>query len=104
MSSNPRKHVHLGTRLEAAEAVRSGASTPEREAARLGVDADEVRIWATSRERPVSFEEVLVSPEEGRLTRRARRLVALIEDAEVTIRELTRRLAARSGLARPAAE
>ena len=104
MNSTARKHVHLGTRLEAAEAVRSGASTPEREAVRLGVDADEVRIWAASRERPVSFDEVLVSPEEGRLTRRARRLVALIEDAEDSIRDLTRRLAALKGLAGSVAE
>ena len=90
--NSSRRHIHLGTRLEAAESIRRGVTTPEQTAQRLGVPASEVRSWVASGERPVTFEEVLVSPEARRLTRRAERLVELIAQAEVTIRALTQEL------------
>jgi hypothetical protein len=90
--NNHRKHIHLGTRLEVAESIRRGETTPEQAAQNLGVAPGEVRRWVASGERPVTFEEVLVSPEARRLTRRAERLVALIAQADATIRLLTHRL------------
>ena len=90
--NSTRRHIHLGTRLEVAESVRRGETTPELAAQRLDVPASEVRRWVASDERPVTFEEVLVSPEARRLTRRAERLVELIAQAEVTIRTLTQQL------------
>ncbi len=90
--NNHRKHIHLGTRLEVAESIRRGETTPEQVAQRLEVPASEVRGWVASGERPVTFEEVLVSPEARRLTRRAERLVDLIAQAETTIRALTQQL------------
>ena len=91
MNSN-RKHIHLGTRLEVAQSIRRGETTPEQAAQLLEVSASEVNRWVASGERPVTFEEVLVSPETRRLTRRAERLVELIAQAEVTIRALTQQL------------
>lgn len=98
------RHIHLGTRLEVAEKVRRGESTAEEVAARLDVTPGEVLRWVASGERPITFDEVLVSPEACRLTRRAARLVALIGAADGTIRALTRRLAARRSAAVQGAE
>ena len=98
------RHVHLGTRLEVAQKVRRGECSAEQAAARLEVAPDEVRRWVASAERSVTFDEVLASPEVSRLTRRAARLVALVSAAEVTIRLLTRQLAAGKGTAGQGAE
>jgi hypothetical protein len=87
------RHIHLGKRLEVAESIRRHQSTPEEAAAALGVPVDEVMDWVASDERAVSIDEVLVSPDAQRLTRRAQRLVALIAQADAAIRELTDRLA-----------
>jgi len=86
-----RRHVHLGTRLETAERVRSVESAAEAARA-LGVDEDDVIRWVGSGEKPVSIDEVFAPPEAQRLTRRARRLVALIAQAERDIRALTARM------------
>ena len=86
------RHIHLGTRLEVAESVRSHHSTAEEAAEALGVPVAEVMDWVASGERAVSIDEVLVSPDAQRLTRRAQRLVALIAQADAAIRELTDRL------------
>jgi len=91
--NSPRRHVHLGTRLEAAQDVRRGKRTAREVARGLGVDEEEVMRWVASGERPVSFDDVFASPDVQRLTRRARRLVALIAEADVAIRALTLRLA-----------
>ena len=87
------RHIHLGTRLEVAESIRRHRATPEEAAQALGVPVREVMDWVASSERPVSIDEVLVSPDARRLTRRAQRLVALIAQADAAIRELTERLA-----------
>ena len=91
--SSPRRHIHLGARLEAAERVRRGETSARDAAAALGVDESEVLGWVASGERPLSFDDVLVSPEAQRLTRRAQRLVALISEADDAIRALTQMLA-----------
>jgi transposase-like protein len=88
----PKRHIHLGTRLEAAERVRSGRAEACDIARALGVDEAEVRRWVESGEKPVTFDDLFVPPEAQRLTRRARRLVALIAQAERDIRALTARL------------
>ena len=90
--SSSRRHIHLGTRLETAEKVRRGELSAREAADALGVAEGEVLRWVESGERPVSIEEVFVTPEARRLTRRARRLVALIAEADVAIREMTKRL------------
>jgi transposase-like protein len=91
MSSHPR-HVHLGTRLEIAERVRRAEVSASEAAARLGVDEADVLRWVESAERPLEVDEIVASPEALRLTRRARRLVALIAACDATIRLLTKRL------------
>jgi RNA:NAD 2'-phosphotransferase (TPT1/KptA family) len=88
-----RRHVHLGERLEVAARVRSGAVSLEAAARRLRVDASEVASWVATAERPVSVDDVLVPHDVLRLTRRAQRLVALIEAAEAVIRALSGDLA-----------
>jgi len=98
------RHIHLGTRLEVAESIRRHRSTPEEAAQALGVPVGEVLAWVESSERPVSIDEVLVSPEAQRLTRRAQRLVALIAHADAVIRELTERLARGARVAHHGAE
>ncbi len=98
------RHVHLGTRLEVAESIRRRQSTPEEAAQALGVPVSEVMAWVASSERSVSIDEVLVSPEAQRLTRRAQRLVALIAQADAAIRELTERLARGTRVAHHGAE
>jgi hypothetical protein len=98
------RHVHLGTRLEVAESIRQRRSTPEEAARALGVTVREVMEWVASDERPVSIDEVLVSPDAQRLTRRAQRLVALIGEADAAIRELTDRLARAMRMAHRGAE
>jgi hypothetical protein len=92
-ANNHHRHVHLGTRLEVAESIRQRLSTPEDAARSLGVPVRQVMEWVESAERPVSIDDVLVSPDAQRLTRRAQRLVALIGQADAAIRELTDRLA-----------
>jgi len=88
-----RRHVHLGERLEVAARVRSGAVSLEAAARRLRVDAAEVASWVAAAERAVTVDEVLVPQDVLRLTRRAQRLVALIEAAEAAIRALGGELA-----------
>jgi len=102
--NNHHRHVHLGTRLEVAESIRRHRSTPEEAAQALGVPVAEVMDWVASDERPVSIDEVLVSPDAQRLTRRAQRLVALIAQADAAIRELTDRLARAARVAHHGAE
>jgi len=87
-----RKHIHLGTRLEAAERVRRGETSAREAAQALGVAESEVQRWVASDEKPIAIEDVVVAPEVRRLTRRAQRLVALIAAAEREIRSLTQRL------------
>lgn len=87
-----RKHIHLGTRLEAAERVRRGETSAREAAQSLGVPESEVLRWVASGEKPISLDDVFVPPEVQRLTRRAQRLVALIAAAERDIRALTQRL------------
>ena len=94
---NHHVHVHLGTRLEVAESIRRHRSTPEEAAQALGVPVGEVMEWVASDERPVSIDEVLVSPD-------AQRLVALIAQADAAIRELTDRLARATRIAHRGAE
>jgi len=98
------RHVHLGTRLEVAESIRQHRSTPDQAAQALGVPVGDVLEWLSSGERPVSIDEVLVSPDAQRLTRRAQRLVALIAEADAAIRELTDRLARGMRVSHHAAE
>jgi len=87
-----RRHIHMGTRLETAERVRRGLLGAAEAARSLGVGEDEVARWVQSGERPMSLDDVFAPPEARRLTRRARRLVALIARAERDIRALTARL------------
>jgi len=98
MNSHAR-HIHLGTRAEVAERVRQGRVSAAQAARELGVEEGEVRRWVESGERPLLLEEIVTSPDALRLTRRARRLAALITSCEATIRSLTRRLEAGAGLA-----
>ena len=93
-TSNRRRHVSLGARLEIAERIRAGVLTAGDAALELGVECAEVERWVASAERPVSVADVLASPEERRLTRRAEALVELIASADALIRELQERLAA----------
>jgi len=89
-----KRHVHLGERLEAIERVRRRSITVE-EAARLyGVDSDDVKRWLEiyPDEKPVTFDEVVQSPDVVRLTRRTQRLADLIATSESTIRVLRRLL------------
>lgn len=90
--NSPRRHIHLGTRLETADKVRHGEISAADAARALGVPESDVLQWVASGERPVSFDDVLVSPDAQRLTRRAQRLVALIAEADAAIRALTQRL------------
>lgn len=90
--NSPRRHIHLGARLEAAEKVRRGEMTARDAALAIGVTESEVLLWVASGERALSFDDVLVSPDVQRLTRRAQRLVALISEADNAIRSLTQRL------------
>jgi len=91
---NRRKHIHLGERLQAIEAVRSGRLTAEAAAAGLEVAVEEIHEWMRihSGDRIVSLDEARVSPEALRLSRRAERLVELIAAADLTIRILNRML------------
>ena len=91
--SNRRRHIPLGARLEAAERVRAGALGLDDVAQELGVDRAEVERWVASGERPVSIADVVASPEERRLARRAEALVELIAAADALIRRLNERLA-----------
>jgi hypothetical protein len=90
--NSPRRHIHLGTRLEVAEKVRRGELAVRAAADALGVPEAEVARWVESADRPMTIDEVVVTPEARRLTRRAQRLVALISDADAAIREMTQRL------------
>jgi hypothetical protein len=92
-SARPR-HVPLGRRLEAAERVRSGSWTIDEAAGALGVAPGDVERWVASGERAVNVADILASPQERRLTRRAERLVHLIAAADGLIRRLNDRLAA----------
>jgi hypothetical protein len=91
-TSTRRRHIPLGERLEAAEHIRAGRMDVLATAMKMGVPPEEIERWVASRERPVTVAEVLASPAELRLTRRAERLVALIATADTMIRLLTDRL------------
>jgi hypothetical protein len=85
--------VALGARLDAAERIRAGLLDVDGACRDFGVPPDEIERWVASDERPVTVAEVLASPAERRLTRRAQRLVALIGAADALIQELNERLA-----------
>ena len=91
-TSTRRRHIPLGEKLDAAELVRSGRMDVLTAAMKMGVAPEEIERWVASRERPVTVAEVLASPAELRLTRRAERLVDLIAAADTMIRSLTDRL------------
>lgn len=93
-TSNRRRHIPLGARLEAAERVRAGLAVCDDVARELGVDGTEVERWVASDERPVSIADVIASPAERRLTRRAEALVRLIARSDELIQRLNERLAA----------
>lgn len=93
-SATQRRHVHLGVRLETIERIRRGELSLGEAAAELGVTPATVLHWMNihADDRTVRVEEVLVPPRVQRLTRRAQRLVALIAEADSTIRVLNRQL------------
>jgi transposase-like protein len=95
-SAIQRRHVHLGLRLDAIERIRRGEISLAEAAAELGVTPATVLHWMNvhADERTVRIEEVLVPPRVQSLTRRAQRLVALIAEADSTIRVLNRQLCA----------
>jgi homogentisate 1,2-dioxygenase len=97
MSSNifRRRHVPLGERLDAAERIRAGEITLEEVAASHGIEPAEVERWLASEERPMTVADVLATPEERRLTRRAEQLVRLIASSDALIGALTELLVAR---------
>jgi len=101
-----RRHVHLGERLDAIQRIRAKDATPEQLAAEFGVPAEEVHQWMQVHgdDRIVSLDETRVQPEVRRLSRRAERLVALIANADVTIRVLNRMLAEASAGRSPTPE
>jgi hypothetical protein len=94
MTSARPRHVPLGRRLEAAERVRAGTWAVDEAAQALGVAPEEVERWVASDERAVNVADIVASPHERRLTRRAERLVDLIAAADELIRRLNERLAA----------
>ncbi|HZZ92929.1 MAG TPA: hypothetical protein VFE23_10215 [Usitatibacter sp.] len=94
MNSPRARHVPLGQRLEAAERIRAGTWSTGEAAHALGVAAQDVERWVASGERPVNVADILASPQERRLTRRAEHLVDLIAAADELIRRLNDRLAA----------
>ena len=89
-----KRHVHLGERLETIERIRRGEMTVAQAAAEYGVAAAEVSRWVEiyAGDRPLTFDEVVQSPDVVRLTRRAQRLADLIATSESTIRALHRML------------
>lgn len=89
-----RRHVHLGERLDAIERIRRGELSLGEAAGELGVTPAVVLHWMNihADDRTVRVEEVLVPRDVQRLTRRAQRLVALITEADSTIRVLNRQL------------
>jgi hypothetical protein len=91
------RHVHLGERLEVIERIRRGALGIDEAARRCGVAREEVARWLEmhAKDRPLTLEEVVHSPDVVRLTRRAQRLAELIATSESMIRTLHRML--RSG-------
>ena len=91
---NRKRHIHLGERLEAIDAIRGGRITVEQAAASFDLPAEEIRAWMQmhSGDRIVTLDEARVSPEALRLSRRAERLVELIAAADLTIRVLSRML------------
>ena len=91
--SNRRRHIPLGARLEAAERIRAGTLDVQGAARELGADPAEVERWLASGERPVSVAEILASPDERRLARRAEALVELIAAADALIGRLNGMLA-----------
>ena len=90
------RHVHLGERLEVIERIRRGALAIGEAALECGVAREEVERWLEMHagDRPLTFEEVVESPDVVRLARRARRLAELIAVSESTIRALHRMLRA----------
>jgi hypothetical protein len=94
-------YVHLGERLLAVGRIREGLSTAAQAAVDLGVRADEVRQWqvlyASDRTRSLKEFRQPGTPENWSLEMRARRLAALIADAERDLRVLNRELFASLG-------
>lgn len=88
------RHVHLGERLAVIERIRAGELTPEQASAQIDVPLSMVHEWMAvhANDRIYSLEEARVQPEVLRLSRRAQRLVELIETADDTIRVLNRKL------------
>ena len=97
-------HVHLGDRLKAIADIHAGTTTAEQAAQELHVATEDVRLWMElhAGDRIVTLDEVRVSPDVQRLSRRAQRLVELIESADATIRILNRMLADMSAAPRDA--
>jgi len=88
------RHIHLGERLQTLERIREGELTPEQAADELGVEPAAVHEWMAlhAHDRIYSLDEARVPPEVLKLSRRAQRLVELIETADDTIRVLNRKL------------
>jgi hypothetical protein len=91
---NKRRHIHLGERLGAIEAIRSGRLTAGEAAAGFDLPVEEIHAWMRmhSGDRIFTLDEARVSPEALRLSKRAERLVELIAAADLTIRVLNRML------------
>jgi hypothetical protein len=101
MASRPRTRpanhfVHLGDRLLVLRRMRAGMMTAAQAASSLGVTVDEIRHWqqAHAGDAPVSLEEFRARGcgEAWQLRLRAKRLAALIAEAERTLRELNHEL------------
>lgn len=91
-------HVHLGTRLEALDRVRSGRESVSEVAARLGLDEGQIETWRATLvgQEVVTFEACLSSEtrEQIRLRRRVLRLKDLIAEHERQIRQLAAEMSA----------
>ena len=89
-----KRHIHLGERLQVIERIREGELTPEQAAGELEVEPAAIHEWMArhANDRIYSLEEARVPPEVLKLSRRAQRLVELIETADETIRVLNRKL------------
>jgi len=89
-----RRHIHLGERLAVIEKIHAKELTAEEAARDLGVPVADVFRWMQvhSGDRIFTLEEARIPPDVRRLSKRAERLVELIEAADLTIRVLNRML------------
>jgi hypothetical protein len=97
MGTRPANHfVHLGDRLLVLGRMRAGTMTAAQAASSLGVTVEEVRHWeqAHANEFALSLDEFRERGfgETWRLHLRAKRLAALISEAERTLRDLNQEL------------